>query len=522
MSFEKCAQPRLIDKNILRFYNGVKDAVDLGTALADFARHPHVRLAFVSPSGTSPKPIVPIAPIPQNWREHETAFDAVLEVFSEYVDLDPLDLPTQRDVTRLCFLAHDPRAIDNPAYPPIEIKAAGFLTFGADVWYRVGFEAEELPKIWTQPWNPLTQLQTALDHYPYDPNAQIDYKNDYYLSGDGVISFVCPPQLHPTVKRLVAMGETLSAPHLKRAFPGVGIEVIKPEPAEWVDRAQAFQISTSVYPRRSLLEIEERDGKWAVTGVTKITKRFLSTMAMEKRACAIITFKVLVEKHSDLFDGIPNLKNIGNWEVAEGLNFDGCEVIFVLGSPEVPQHAVEYYSKILYGTDQKPLNFTKNERVYTDPRVQDVYERLVVDKQLQAVGRGRLNRHPKTVVLLSAIKLDGFTEHACLFQIEDWEDAGGLEGMADMVQKRRQTEAEQAIEAGDVKGVAEKARVSVRTARRKTEIARKDKKATLRDLVINLHKQGISKKGISEATSISRRTVKRLLNDFWTNDQRAI
>ena len=49
-----------------------------------------------------------------------TLFNAVLDVFSEYAEKDPEQLPKQRDVNRLCFLAHDPRAIHNPQAIPVE------------------------------------------------------------------------------------------------------------------------------------------------------------------------------------------------------------------------------------------------------------------------------------------------------------------------------------------------------------------------------------------------------------------
>ena len=98
----------------------VDNDIDLGTVLADFAQHPNVLLAFVSPSGKGVKPVIPVCPIPQNATEHEHAFNAVLEVFSEYAERDPKELPKQRDVSRLCFLAHDPRAIHNPNALPVE------------------------------------------------------------------------------------------------------------------------------------------------------------------------------------------------------------------------------------------------------------------------------------------------------------------------------------------------------------------------------------------------------------------
>ena len=66
------------------------------------------------------KPVIPVDPIPQNANEHEHAFNAVLDVFSEYAEKDPTELPKQRNVDRLCFLAYDPHVIYNPNAVPIE------------------------------------------------------------------------------------------------------------------------------------------------------------------------------------------------------------------------------------------------------------------------------------------------------------------------------------------------------------------------------------------------------------------
>ena len=98
----------------------VDNNIDMGSVLADFAQNPHVFFAFISPSGKGIKPVIPVSPIPQNAKEHAHAFDAVLDVFFEYADQDPDELPKQRDPNRLCFLAHDPQAIHNPDAIPIE------------------------------------------------------------------------------------------------------------------------------------------------------------------------------------------------------------------------------------------------------------------------------------------------------------------------------------------------------------------------------------------------------------------
>ena len=93
----------------------IDNDIDLGTVMADLAQNPHVFFAFVTPSGEGAKPLIPVYPIPTTAAEHRAAFNAVLEVFSEYAEQDPINLPKQREPNRLTFLAYDPRPIHNPS-----------------------------------------------------------------------------------------------------------------------------------------------------------------------------------------------------------------------------------------------------------------------------------------------------------------------------------------------------------------------------------------------------------------------
>ena len=108
----------------------IDDTRDLGSVLADFAQNPHVRFAFVSPSGQGVKPVIPVSPVPRTPEEHTHAFFAVLDAFDEYVLRDPIQLKAQKEANRLCFLAHDPNPVDNPNAIPIEWDATEALTDG--------------------------------------------------------------------------------------------------------------------------------------------------------------------------------------------------------------------------------------------------------------------------------------------------------------------------------------------------------------------------------------------------------
>ena len=110
----------------------IDNDIDLDKVRSDLKVHPNVAFAFISPSGTGIKPVVRVDPVPQNAAEHKAAFDAVLAVFSEYAEQDPTKLPAQRDPNRLCFLAHDPTAVDrrdtaSPVEWTIPVESSGQL-----------------------------------------------------------------------------------------------------------------------------------------------------------------------------------------------------------------------------------------------------------------------------------------------------------------------------------------------------------------------------------------------------------
>ena len=92
------------------------DDVDIGSLLSELAPHPNVRFAFVSPSGRGVKAVIPVDPVPTGTAEHEAVFAAISEAFEHIAPVDP----SGSDVSRLCFLAFDPQAIDKLDAAPFQ------------------------------------------------------------------------------------------------------------------------------------------------------------------------------------------------------------------------------------------------------------------------------------------------------------------------------------------------------------------------------------------------------------------
>ena len=91
------------------------DDVDIGLMQAALFDNPFVYLSFVSPSGRGVKIVSPTDPVPASVHEHKVAWRACKEAFEELqADCDFTIDPSGSDVTRLCYLAHDERAIYHP------------------------------------------------------------------------------------------------------------------------------------------------------------------------------------------------------------------------------------------------------------------------------------------------------------------------------------------------------------------------------------------------------------------------
>ena len=88
------------------------DGVDVGEMLSALFDNPFVYFAFVSPSGQGVKIVSPVDPLPTSAHEHKVAWREVKSTFDELqAEVDFTIDESGKDVTRLCYLAHDPRAI---------------------------------------------------------------------------------------------------------------------------------------------------------------------------------------------------------------------------------------------------------------------------------------------------------------------------------------------------------------------------------------------------------------------------
>ena len=138
--------------------------------LAEFAQHPYIRLAFISPSGAGIKAVVRVDPVPTDDREHKGAWQACVEFFDDLATEYGFTIdPTGKNVDRLCYLAHDSRAIVHSEVPAIDWDKEAWIA--AETEKQARFEADAKIEYTGE-----VDVQ-ALDHI--DPNS-LNY--DQWLS----------------------------------------------------------------------------------------------------------------------------------------------------------------------------------------------------------------------------------------------------------------------------------------------------------------------------------------------------
>ena len=365
----------------------------------------------------------------------------------------------------------------------------------------------------------LEQLQIFFTHYRRIEDAPISFHQ-------GMLRWWIPPQLHPKVKKIGFMSATANLDFFKRLFPdAVDLDVPM---SQWVQGAEFYQLRTAKCPRATVLELKEIDTGWEFVGMKPAGEKLWQMIIAE------------IQNTHDLRHAIISYKDVLTWAAVDvkelgivtanygglvGLDteFQDVDVLWVVFSPELKPEDVEWRTKMLFGNDDLTLDFSRSDDGrYVDERVQAVYESGVIAELIQAVGRARLNRKPRKVVLLCSHRLPGVTDRSesVLFDETDFEVAGGLDGLAQVVRSRESAErlAESLTGENTVAEFQVAWGCSESQARRLWTLAGGDlKKAcaddTLRSEIIALKKQGLSLRAIEKKLGISRRKINRILSE---------
>ncbi len=294
-------------------------------------------------------------------------------------------------------------------------------------------------------WTYLHQLNNFFSHYTRDADAPIRWTGM-------ALKFWVPPIIHPTVKRLMLLSETLSVEHLRRTFPDERIEVHRTEPSTWMPGSNVFQLRTGLYPQKAILDY---NGNLDFVGMSKTGQRFFNGILTEIEKDpnikhAIITYKSTASLLRN-FAKKENVCIVTNFFNTKEFSptIKEADVVWIIGTPQPEHNIIWGRSQILFGNDKEPLSYDEDidSGCYKDARVQSVFEQSAIPLLRKVFQRVKLNRFPnKKIVLISSLKLPQITDRVetLLFDWEDFEIAGGLEKLPDVIAVREQYETESA------------------------------------------------------------------------------
>ncbi len=292
-------------------------------------------------------------------------------------------------------------------------------------------------------WTLWHQLKRFFAHYKRDADAPMLWTNK-------MIQFWVPPVLHPRAKGLLFMSSTLPERYLRKAFPNEKIEVHHIKPPMWVAGTRIFQIRTGTYPRQTLLNY---DTDWDILGMSKTGQCFFlgiqAEIAKDSSVKHAIITNASVTPHLQNIAAKENVCLVMNFKEVEqsGTALEAAEVIWIVGVPYWTSGIYWRQAQTLFGNDEKPLCYEgeMDSGSYKDERVQSVYERNVARFLTDIVSRVGLNHLPnKTVVLITSMPLPNITDRpeTLLFDWEDFEVAGGLDKLPDVIAERERFETE--------------------------------------------------------------------------------
>ena len=290
-------------------------------------------------------------------------------------------------------------------------------------------------------WTYWHQLQCFFAHYTRDADAPMRWR-------DKTLQFRVPPGLHPSVKRLLLMSPMFTEQHLRRIFPGEEVEVVRTEPIAWIPGNRVFQLRTGIYALHTILNY---DSNWDALGLSKIGERFFFDIRTEidkdpSVKHAIITNSAIIRQLTELSEK-ENVCFTANFKELNTVDFEAVEVLWIVGTPHWAEKTIWGLSQMLFGNDEERLHYEGEEVSghYKDERLQGVYHQKVTSLLTKIVGMAGLNRWAgKKVVLLTGVPLPDITDRpeTLLFDWEDFEVAGGLEKLPEVIATRERFETE--------------------------------------------------------------------------------
>ena len=288
-------------------------------------------------------------------------------------------------------------------------------------------------------WTFWHQLKRFFSHYTRDIDAPMRWN-------DEALWFWMPPVLHPSVKRLLLISPTLSKRQLHKVFPSEEIEVVRPQPTAWIPGNNVFQLRTGTYSFRAILNY---DSDWDVPGLSKMEECFLSSIRAEidrdpSVKHAVITNTRIIHQLTDIAER-ENVCFLKTFKLVNAMNLEKPDVVWIVGVPLWPQRTVWWQAQMLFGNEEEPLYYEEEMESghYKDEWIQGIHHQNVAGLLARIVGYVGLSyRMNKKVVLLTSMELPDISDRpeTFLFDWEDFEVAGGLDKLPEVIATRERFE----------------------------------------------------------------------------------
>ena len=297
-------------------------------------------------------------------------------------------------------------------------------------------------------WTHYHSLKAFFDHYTQDIDAPMHYERHQ-------LRYWIPPVLHPGVKKLVILSPSLHEAHLQKAFPNEKVEIYNLGTKETLASNRVYQLRSEVPSPHSILNY---DLDWDALGLSNVGTRFALGVHREVKRAADTQHTLIWYNDMDkILKGTLKNRNTKSTyffkktaEKAEFLKsqFEGADVIWVLGTPCCAPKMIWKYAKILFGDEAEPLDYSvsMNPYVFQDARLQKISEQYALHVLIGMLTYSGLKDSGKTIVLNTALRVPGITDasETTLFDWEDFEIAGGLDKLPETIARREAFEAEAA------------------------------------------------------------------------------
>lgn len=300
-------------------------------------------------------------------------------------------------------------------------------------------------------WTLWHQLKHLFTLYTRDEDVQVLWEND-------TLSFWILPTLHSNVERLIITTTTFNEAYCRKIFHDENIEFTYSKPVPWKPGNTVYQIRSGVYPRETLMD---DTGNWDTLGLTHTGCRLLSGILSEIQKKTNVTHTVIsyvaaIKQLSELLNRdnvhfLPNKPDIfkANNDIEQDVAsiIQQSQVIWIIGCPEPLQGQIWRQSQILFGHENTCIRYQKDSHtgLYKDHRLQSIYEQKIAKTLKTTFNCAKLDEvDDKTIVLISGLYIPTITDRpeTTLFDWEDFEIAGGLDKLPEIIATREHYENE--------------------------------------------------------------------------------